>query len=86
VACVAQVQELAYDAVSIETLDSRLTAVENELAELRRGLNARKAQNATAWWEEMFGSFAGSEGFDEAVQLGREYRESLRPKEDEKTS
>ena len=69
---------------STETLDDRLTAVEKDLAELKHLLAADKSQRAAAWWEKMFGSFADSEGFEEAVQLGREYRESLRPKDDGK--
>jgi hypothetical protein len=40
----------------------------------------KNLQSKAEWWEEMFGSFANSEGFDEAVWLGKEYRESLRPK------
>ncbi len=67
-----------------ETLEGRLTAVEKELAELKQFV--AKSQNGARWWERMFGSFADSEGFDEAVRLGREYRESLRPKGHEKTS
>lgn len=27
-------------------------------------------------WEKIFGSFADSEGFEEAARLGREYREA----------
>jgi hypothetical protein len=63
-----------------------LTAVEKELAELKHAVAANKSQGATAWWEKMFGSFADSEGFEEAVRLGREYRESLRPKADGKAA
>jgi hypothetical protein len=64
-----------------ETLEDRLTAVEQELADVKRQLGANKCQSPTVWWETMFGSFADSEGFEEAVRLGREYRESLRPKD-----
>jgi len=70
--------------VSTETLVRRLTAVEKELAELKHLVGANRSEAATAWWEKMFGSFADSEGFEEAVRLGREYRESLRPKDDGK--
>jgi hypothetical protein len=34
----------------------------------------------TPWWEEILGSFANDPAYDEAMQLGRQYRESLRPK------
>ena len=70
--------------VSTETLEGRLSAVEKEVAELKQLLAANKSQSATGWWEKMFGSFANSEGFEEAVRLGKEYRESLRPKDDGK--
>jgi hypothetical protein len=33
----------------------------------------------TPWWEEILGSFANDPVYDEAMQLGRQYRESLRP-------
>jgi hypothetical protein len=69
-----------------ETLEGRLTLVERELAELKHLLADNKVQSATPWWERMFGTYAESEGFEEAVRLGREYRESLRPKNDGKTA
>ncbi len=69
-----------------ETLKGRIKVVENELAELKRLLAVGEFRSATPWWERMFGSFAQSEGFEEAVRLGREYRESLRPKNDGKTA
>jgi hypothetical protein len=64
--------------VSTEALEGRLSAVEKELAELKSLMNSKKSK--AKWWEDMFGSFANSEGFDEAVRLGKEYRDSLRPK------
>jgi hypothetical protein len=66
-----------------ETLEQRLTAVEEELATLKRHLVEKPPP---AGWEKVFGSFSDSEGFDEAVRLGREYRESLRPKDNEQTT
>jgi hypothetical protein len=68
------------------TLEERLTAVEKELAELKQRLEADKPQVIAHPWDKIFGSFADSEGFEEAVRLGREYRESLRPKDDEETA
>ena len=70
--------------VPTEALESRLTAVERDLAELKQAFVGAKRNPASPWWEEMFGSFANSEGFEEAVRLGKEYRESLRPKNVEK--
>jgi len=65
-----------------ETLEDRLALVESELAQIRQQLAVKNAQTVPAGWEKMFGIFADSEGFEEATQLGREYREAQRPKED----
>lgn len=62
--------------MATETLEDRLTTVEDELTHIKRQLAAKKPQAATAGWENIFGSFADSEGFDEAARLGREYREA----------
>ena len=35
------------------------------------------------WWERIRGTFKDDLAYVEAMQLGREYRESLRPREDE---
>ena len=70
--------------VSTEALENRLKAVEKDLVELKKRFAGAKRNPPSPWWEEMFGSFADSEGFEEAVRLGKEYRESLRPKKDEK--
>lgn len=62
--------------MALETLEERLSAVEIELHQIRQQLAAKNAPVAEAGWEKIFGSFADSEGFDEATQLGREYREA----------
>ena len=62
--------------MTTEALEDRLTALENELAQIKRQLAVKKPETSPAGWERIFGSFAESEGFDEAVRLGREYRES----------
>ena len=68
-----------------EPLEDRLSLVEKELAELKHLLATNKSDISAPWWEGMFGSFAQSEGFEEAVRLGRAYRETLRPNDDGKT-
>ncbi len=67
------------------TLEDRLAAVENELSQIKRQLAAGKPQTGPAGWENIFGSFADSEGFDEAVRLGREWREAQNAQGDEAT-
>ena len=71
--------------MATETLEVRLTMVEDELAQIKRQLAAGKPQSGPVGWEKIFGSFADSEGFDEAVRLGREYREAQNAQGDEAT-
>ena len=70
--------------MAAETLEERLSAVETELRQIKQQLAVKNAPAAEAGWEKIFGSFADSEGFDEATQLGREYREAQNrlPQED----
>lgn len=65
------------------TLEERIAAVEQELAQLKQQLQAETPPVPLPWWEKIAGTFANSEHYDEAMRLGREYRESLRPKDDE---
>ena len=71
--------------MSTEALENRLAAVESELAQIKRQLAAEKPQVGPPGWESIFGSFADSEGFDEAVRLGREYRGAQNAQGDEAT-
>ncbi len=58
-------------------LEKRVAAMEQEIALL-------KAHIATSpkkpWWEEISGTFANDPAYKEASRLGKQYRESLRPK------
>lgn len=56
-------------------IEARLIALEAEVAQLKE---QRQTSAATPWWEEILGSFANDPVYDEAMQLGRQYRESLR--------
>ena len=63
--------------MSLEDLiEARLTAVEKELAQIREQLASDKRKSEAHPWEKVFGAFANSEGFEEAVLLGREYRQN----------
>ena len=62
--------------MAAQTLEDRITVIENELAQIKRQLGDEKSQATPAGWEKIFGSFADSEGFEEATRLGREYREA----------
>ncbi|GEM_PF-1712878 len=72
---------------TIEALMARTEALEVEVAQLKQQLaqairsNGKEAGVASGdWVEKIYGSFADDPGFDEVVELGRKYRESLRPK------
>jgi hypothetical protein len=66
--------------MSTGTLEQRVTAMEQELEQIKRRLQTETPPSALPWWEQIFGTFANSEAHEEATRLGREYRESLRPK------
>jgi hypothetical protein len=57
----------------------RLQALEAEVAQIKV-LLTRLAKSEVPWWKKIVGTFANDPAYDEAMRLGREYRESLRPK------
>jgi hypothetical protein len=61
-------------------LEDRVARLEAEVEKLRRPQPALVSEKP--WWERVQGMFKDSPNFDEATRLGREYRESLKPKED----
>lgn len=62
------------------TLEERVSELEAQMQEVRA---KEKTSDHVAGWERIIGSFSQSEGFEEAVRLGREYREAQQPKDDE---
>jgi hypothetical protein len=58
-------------------LEERVAALETDVERLKRqnGLG----EPAGPWWRRFVGAFENDPLFEEAVQRGREYRESLRP-------
>ena len=64
---------------AIEKLEQRLTALEAEVAKLKeQGKNG--VSDTRPWPEKIFGTFANDPDYEEAMRLGREYRESTKPK------
>ena len=57
-------------------LKDRVAALEAEVARLKRKLE----KDSKPWTEKIAGIFANDPAFEKAMRLGREYRESLRPK------
>jgi hypothetical protein len=59
-----------------EQLEERLTLLEAEVERLKRKIEPNRAD--LPWWEEIAGTFSENPAYDEAMKLGREYRESDR--------
>ncbi len=62
-----------------ETIEARLSALEREIGQIKRLLRSRSGP-AEPWWERIAGVFEDDPVFEQAMQLGRQYRESLRPR------
>ena len=60
-------------------LETRIAELEAKVEELQQIVKVG-APTAHPWWEHVVGAFADDPAFEEAMSLGREYRESLRPK------
>ena len=58
------------------TTEERLTAVEQELAELKHRLNGR---NGATWLDRIAGSMKDEPEFAEVLRLGRAIRDADRP-------
>ena len=61
--------------MSVTTLEERVALLEQQILELKRRLP--KAPELP-WWEQISGAFADTPAFDEASELGRQYREAQR--------
>jgi hypothetical protein len=64
------------------SLEERVAALEAEVARLKQERTG-SAGLQQPWWKEIWGTFKDDPVYAEAMRLGREYRESLRPKDDE---
>ena len=61
------------------TIELRLANLEAEVTRLKQKLEEPQPH----WVDQVYGAFAEDADFLEAMRLGREYRESLRPQETE---
>ncbi|NJL54907.1 MAG: hypothetical protein HC840_31900 [Leptolyngbyaceae cyanobacterium RM2_2_4] len=61
-----------------QQLEGRVSALEAELAELLilKELLADSPQQEPSWWTRIAGSFEDDPTFEEAAQLGRDWRQS----------
>ena len=58
----------------------RLSEVEAKLEQLTQQMQSQGKENVLPWWEQRWGVFDNSPDYEKAMELGRKYRESLRPK------
>jgi hypothetical protein len=65
--------------MSLQALEARIAALENEVARLREMIDEKEKDKAPGW-KRIVGTFEGDPYYAEAMRLGREYRESTRPK------
>ena len=63
--------------MAVPEIELRVAALEAEVTQLKRKIEA-VTQSAKPWWQEIYGTFANDPLYEEAMRLGREYRESLR--------
>jgi hypothetical protein len=59
-----------------QPIEERVAILEAEVASLKSKLEV-VALPTKPWWERITGTFADNSAYDQAMQLGREYRESL---------
>jgi hypothetical protein len=61
--------------MTVGELEQRVAVLEREIAELRQLIGQSRPPRRA--WETTFGIFANCPEFDEAVRLGREYRDQV---------
>jgi hypothetical protein len=68
------------------SINERLAVLEAEVARLKKCLEPEQVQSPVPWWDKIFGTFANSTEYDEAMRLGREWREAQSMEYDEDTA
>ena len=58
-----------------QSLESRIAILETELVQIKQMMSG-VLQKKEPWWLKVAGSFENDPTYDEAMRLGREYRES----------
>ena len=63
--------------MSAHTIEARLSALEREMTQIKQSLQG-KSGPSEPWWERIAGAFEDDPVYEQAMKLGRQYRESLR--------
>ena len=59
------------------SLEERVSNLEGEVARLKQ-CEEERAKARLPWWEQVWGSFRDDPDYEEAMRLGREYRQAQR--------
>lgn len=62
--------------MTVAELTKRVETLEREVSGLKKRFNG---SSRVPWWKALRGRWANDPVFDEVVELGRKYRDSLRP-------
>ena len=63
--------------MSPSKVEERLSKLEAEVTQLKLSLSANP-EPIKPWWKSIVGVFADDNAFDEAIAIGREYRQSYK--------
>ena len=64
-------------------LENRIATLEAEVALLKSKIEKKDDKAEVPWWKQRIGVFADDPAHEEAMRLGREYRESQKINYDE---
>ena len=69
--------------MTTKELEKRIAVLEAEVALLKSNKQKNDDKGELPWWKQIIGTFADDPGHEEAMRLGREYRESQKMVYDE---
>lgn len=61
--------------LSQQQLEEKVISLEQEMNQVKKILSINVKKSVT-WWEEITGIFADNSAFEEAMELGNQYRQS----------
>ncbi|CAD5913344.1 hypothetical protein NO108_00556 [Planktothrix rubescens] len=61
--------------LSQQQLEEKVISLEQEMNQVKKILSIN-VKKSVPWWEEITGTFADNLAFEEAIELGNQYRQS----------